>query len=68
LLAAALVADPLRARRRSASAPAAPPLQLNTQGCPYAARCPRVQEQCRVERPLLRTLDESQLACHFPAD
>jgi len=36
-------------------------------GCRFADRCPRVQERCRVERPLLEGRDSSNaVACHFP--
>jgi peptide/nickel transport system ATP-binding protein len=36
-------------------------------GCRFADRCPRVQERCRVERPLLAGGDGSgEVACHFP--
>jgi oligopeptide/dipeptide ABC transporter ATP-binding protein len=36
-----------------------------TIGCPFATRCPKVQEICRVERPLL-TESAHSAACHFP--
>jgi len=36
-------------------------------GCRFADRCPRVQERCRAERPLLTGRDgSSAVACHFP--
>ncbi len=36
-------------------------------GCRFADRCPRVQERCRVERPLLTDGDgRSAVACHLP--
>ncbi len=36
-------------------------------GCAFAARCPRVAERCRVERPLLRDGGEgAAMACHYP--
>ena len=39
-------------------------------GCPFHTRCPKVQEICRLERPLLIANDERtthhQVACHFP--
>ena len=36
-------------------------------GCRFADRCPRVQERCRAERPLLSGADgSSAVACHFP--
>ncbi len=35
-------------------------------GCPFAGRCPLVQEICRREKPLLREVAPSHLvACHF---
>ncbi len=34
-------------------------------GCRFADRCPRVQERCRAERPVLTGRD-SGVACHFP--
>ncbi|HEY2462946.1 MAG TPA: ABC transporter ATP-binding protein [Steroidobacteraceae bacterium] len=36
------------------------------QACPFAPRCPRTQERCRVERPALAGTALSQVACHFP--
>jgi oligopeptide/dipeptide ABC transporter ATP-binding protein len=36
-----------------------------TVGCPFATRCPKVQEICRTERPLL-TESAHAAACHFP--
>jgi len=39
-------------------------------GCRFADRCPRVQDRCRVERPVLSgqnaASDVSAVACHFP--
>ena len=41
-------------------------------GCRFAPRCPRAQDRCRDELPLLRaprtavTATEHQAACHFP--
>ncbi len=34
-------------------------------GCRFADRCPRVQERCRAERPVLTGRD-SGVACHYP--
>jgi len=34
-------------------------------GCVFSTRCPRAIERCRAERPLLRTLDTRQVACHL---
>jgi oligopeptide/dipeptide ABC transporter ATP-binding protein len=37
-------------------------------GCRFADRCPRVQERCRVERPILAGAGTggSLVACHYP--
>ncbi len=40
--------------------PAAPP-----PGCRFHTRCPHVEAVCRVERPLLRAVDGSLVACHL---
>ena len=35
-------------------------------GCPFAGRCPLVQEICRSERPLLKEIGSGhKVACHF---
>jgi oligopeptide/dipeptide ABC transporter ATP-binding protein len=35
------------------------------QGCPFAGRCPLVDDRCRKENPVLRPLDNGQaVACH----
>jgi oligopeptide transport system ATP-binding protein len=36
------------------------------QACPFAPRCPRAADRCRVERPALAGTATSQVACHFP--
>ncbi|MFG2005502.1 ABC transporter ATP-binding protein [Spirillospora sp. NPDC048911] len=36
--------------------------------CPFEARCPHVEERCRTERPALRPVGESLVACHFAED
>jgi oligopeptide/dipeptide ABC transporter ATP-binding protein len=36
------------------------------QACPFAPRCPRAADRCRVERPALAGAPMSQVACHFP--
>jgi len=36
------------------------------QACPFAPRCPRAQDRCRVERPPLSGDSNAYVACHFP--
>jgi dipeptide transport system ATP-binding protein len=33
-------------------------------GCVFSTRCPHADDRCRAERPALRPLDGSLLACH----
>ncbi|MEX2982448.1 ABC transporter ATP-binding protein [Streptomyces sp. C36] len=71
LLSAVPLPDPAaeRARERITLAgdppsPAAPP-----PGCTFHPRCPRAQEICRTEAPLLRVAtpgEAREVACHFP--
>ncbi len=38
-------------------------------GCRFHTRCPKAQDRCRVELPLLRDLDDGRVAaCHYPND
>jgi oligopeptide/dipeptide ABC transporter, ATP-binding protein, C-terminal domain len=49
--------------------PGQPPDLINPPvGCPYAARCPRVQARCRQERPELITVGRGRqvAACFYP--
>ena len=45
---------------RTAAAVAASP-----GGCPFRQRCPLATELCAAERPALRTVGESDVACHY---
>jgi oligopeptide/dipeptide ABC transporter ATP-binding protein len=47
--------------------PGAPPaLGKLPPGCPFAPRCPRAEEWCRIEAPLYRSLGGGhRAACHF---
>jgi oligopeptide transport system ATP-binding protein len=36
------------------------------QACPFAPRCPRAADRCRVERPALAGAANASVACHFP--
>jgi dipeptide transport system ATP-binding protein len=40
--------------------PLAPP-----PGCAFASRCPRAEDRCRSEAPLLRGVGGRQVACHL---
>jgi oligopeptide/dipeptide ABC transporter ATP-binding protein len=67
LLAAALVPDPERQRRRRAerAAPSGGFVPPADSSCPYAARCPHVRDICRTERPPLEPTPSGDLvACH----
>ena len=73
--AALLDAAPSLARRKSAGYVRAntvqgdPPSPMNLpKGCAFASRCPRVQDRCRQEKPVLTTNGGSKFACHFPLD
>lgn len=35
-------------------------------GCPFRSRCPRAAARCAEEAPTLRSLDDREVACHFP--
>lgn len=70
LLSAVPLPDPAAERRRERivllgdpPSPAAPP-----PGCTFHPRCPKAQQICRTERPLLRTAASREVACHFPGD
>ncbi len=63
LLAAVPVPDPAIARARLA-APVAAGVPAQGLGCAYATRCPYVIDRCRSERPLLRPVGATLVACH----
>ena len=39
---------------------------LPHEGCPFASRCPKRQDQCDIKDPPLLKVDQRQVACHFP--
>jgi oligopeptide transport system ATP-binding protein len=69
LLAAVPIPDPAQQRQGrppvlagDLPSPARPP-----SGCRFHPRCPRAQQRCREEEPVLRSFGEGHLAaCHFP--
>lgn len=55
-----------RGLRRRRAKQEEPVVEASGIGCPYAPRCPHVQERCRVEQPVLRDISENRkAACHF---
>ena len=57
-------------RPRLAPIPGAPlAARERLPGCAFAPRCPRADDRCRREDPVLTQLDAGRLAaCHYPAD
>lgn len=44
-----------------------PTLAHRPTGCEFHTRCPRAQDRCRIDAPLLRPMTGGQhVACHFP--
>jgi oligopeptide/dipeptide ABC transporter ATP-binding protein len=41
-----------------------PSLAAEPTGCPFAPRCPHVQEQCRHDEPPLVTFGDGRVSCH----
>ena len=70
LLRAIPVTDPGRARRRDREAvPGELPSAMHPpSGCRFRTRCPRAQERCGVEEPILSAVGGTGhlAACHFP--
>ena len=69
LLASIPSLDPTRPPKTGPAVPAGePPSPLNPpSGCRFRTRCPRAQQLCAVQRPLLRELSPGhEVACHFP--
>ena len=60
--------DPERHTERSAPLPGEIPSNTNPpSGCRFRTRCPRAQDRCAMEEPVLSEVAEGQfVACHFP--
>ena len=67
LLAAIPLPDPT-APDRSVEVSGEPPSPVDPpSGCRFRTRCPRAQERCAVEEPVIREIAAGQyVACHFP--
>jgi oligopeptide/dipeptide ABC transporter ATP-binding protein len=64
----ACYADPRADEVRLGGIPGVPPdLSLAEPGCPFAPRCPLVEDVCRVEDPPLTPLGTGRAACHVRA-
>lgn len=66
LFSATPIADPKRRKERirlsgEPPSPLAPP-----PGCAFAPRCPRVQDRCRQDEPVLEKSGEVEVACFYP--
>jgi len=69
LLASIPSLDPTKPKafRRAVSAGEPPSPLAPPSGCRFRTRCPRAQDLCAAERPLLRDIGPGhQVACHFP--
>ena len=67
LLSAVPIPDPTVKRKRVVLEGDVPNPINPPAGCHFHPRCPRAQERCKVEAPLLREMSPGcQAACHFP--
>jgi len=65
LLAAVPVPRPGRPRRRAAVQGEIPSPMNPPAGCAFHPRCPLATDRCRVEMPVLRQVDDRDVACHL---
>ena len=65
LLSSVLTPDPERGIPDTAMGTSIPNPMDIPNGCSFNPRCPMTQEQCMVNAPLLRRVDESFVACHY---
>jgi oligopeptide/dipeptide ABC transporter ATP-binding protein len=67
LLAAQPLPDPDKRRDNVELQGEVPSLTRRPSGCEFHTRCPHMQDRCRSERPLPRSLaDGREIRCHFP--
>src|SRR5262245_9632632 len=67
LLAAQPKPDPDKRRDNVELQGEVPSLTRRPSGCEFHTRCPHMQDRCRSERPLPRSLaDGREIRCHFP--
>ncbi len=64
LLAATPIADPARRREKTVLRGETPSPLDPPAGCAFHPRCSLAFERCRIERPLLQTIAERDVACH----
>ena len=57
-----------RAAREALGVGSAGSAQPSAVGCPFAPRCPLATEVCRTERPPLRAVAGTEVACHHAED
>lgn len=65
LLAAVPVARPGLPRSRTAVQGEIPSATSPPSGCLFHPRCPMAIDRCRIEIPILRTVDGREVACHL---
>jgi len=65
LLAAVPVPRPGHPRRRAAVQGEIPSPMNPPAGCAFHPRCPMATDRCRVEMPVLRQVDDRNVACHL---
>jgi oligopeptide transport system ATP-binding protein len=68
LLSANPVIDPEHKREKLVLRGEIPSPSNPPSGCRFHTRCPRVQDRCRVEEPVLAGPESQRYACHFPLE
>ena len=69
LLSANPVIDPEHKRQKLVLSGEIPSPSRPPSGCRFHTRCPKAQDRCRIEEPLLTPAEDGRrYACHFPLD